>query len=126
MTDVWESCFEGVPGTLNRKLLDATDDKSLAVWRGICRASHTGGKADFAHRLAERLETAGSEFAVPNYLRRAISTMWCREWRGSRLASKQTFSRMARGSGWSRLLRAAGRRGFSPRRFAGTCKVGAA
>jgi hypothetical protein len=51
----------------------------MVAWRGICRAEHTGSKAEFAHRLAERLcekENSGEwkfTFDVPTYLRDAIA-----------------------------------------------------
>lgn len=82
MTEVWESCFDGTPRTLNRKQLAAAgeglDEQALAVWRGICLARHGGSKADFAHRLAEHLsqprapESQPVEFVIPKYLKDAI------------------------------------------------------
>jgi putative ATP-dependent endonuclease of OLD family len=82
MAEVWESCFEGVPGTFNRqRVTDAGTSrgaKAMAVWRGICRAEHTGSKAEFAHRLAAKLVGADGSgqcplwFEVPEYLKQAI------------------------------------------------------
>jgi hypothetical protein len=56
----------------------AKPDKAMATWRGICRADHTGSKAEFAHRLAAHLskvETNGQfthSFSIPEYLENAI------------------------------------------------------
>jgi putative ATP-dependent endonuclease of the OLD family len=83
MADVWESCFTGVPGTFNRKqVLEAGTDRAgraLRTWRGICRSSHSGSKAEFAHRLAAHLSArsdtgqfAVSTFGMPEYLEQAI------------------------------------------------------
>jgi putative ATP-dependent endonuclease of OLD family len=82
MAEVWESCFVGAPGTFNRSHVTAAgevrEDKSLATWRGICRAEHSGSKAEFAHRLSARLVGAddGGQcplwFDVPEYLKLAI------------------------------------------------------
>jgi putative ATP-dependent endonuclease of OLD family len=95
MADVWESCFKGTPGTFNRSLLGqaGTERKSraLAAWRGICRASHSGSKADFAQRLAGHLESRIEgkwkcpDFVVPEYLKLAIEDAV----KGAELASKQ-------------------------------------
>jgi putative ATP-dependent endonuclease of OLD family len=83
MASAWENCFDGTPGTLNKaKVIEAgTDrtDKALAVWRGICRADHTGSKAQFAQCLAAMLFEKGKNlqwvqpFDVPTYLRSAIT-----------------------------------------------------
>lgn len=83
MAKVWEGCFAGVPGTFNSKLVtEAGPDpsaKALIAWRGICRAKHSGSKAEFAHRLAANLigeddsEWCPFLFNVPEYLREAIS-----------------------------------------------------
>lgn len=80
MAQVWESCFVGMPGTFNSNRVTAAGNtrksKALAAWRGICRAQHSGSKAEFAHQLAVRLD--GSDgmgscpFAVPQYLIDAI------------------------------------------------------
>lgn len=83
MAEAWESCFARSPGTFNLTKVSAAGAdrgaKALAAWRGICRASHTGSKGEFAHRLAERLSAAGSgavagqlAFAVPSYIESAI------------------------------------------------------
>lgn len=82
MASVWEACFVGNPGTFNStKVVAAGVDrgpKAMAVWRGICRAHHTGSKAEFAHRLAAKLvgvDGSGqcpSAFDIPDYLKKAI------------------------------------------------------
>jgi len=83
MAEAWESCFERTPGTFNVARVTAAGmdrgAKALAAWRGICRASHTGSKGEFAHRLAERLSEVGSGaatgqavFTVPGYIESAI------------------------------------------------------
>jgi putative ATP-dependent endonuclease of OLD family len=83
MATTWEGCFVGTPGTFNSaKVAEVGDDRgaqAMVAWRGICRAEHTGSKAEFAHRLAERLcekENSGEwkfTFDVPTYLRDAIA-----------------------------------------------------
>jgi len=83
MAKAWESCFVGSAGTFNRqKVLDAGDDiteRALATWRGICRAEHSGSKAEFAHRLTEELDRRDEKgefitvFDIPDYLKRAIA-----------------------------------------------------
>ncbi len=83
MTSVWEECFTRKPGTLNAEILEAagevTADRAITVWRGICRAEHTGSKAELSHRLAQRLDLRDPDgrfrdaFAVPEYLKRAIN-----------------------------------------------------
>ena len=82
MAEVWEGCFVGVPGTFSRDqvTLAGSDrtEKALTAWRGICRAKHSGSKAEFAHRLAAFLEQSNGEgycplaFPVPKYIRKAI------------------------------------------------------
>jgi putative ATP-dependent endonuclease of OLD family len=82
MAEVWESCFVGKPGTFNKAAVlqggGSRKERALTAWRGICRASHTGSKADFAHRLTEALSANQGEnstfanFQVPSYLRDAI------------------------------------------------------
>lgn len=82
MAEVWESCFDGMPGTFNSKKVVVPgltrSDKALATWRGICRADHSGSKAEFAHKLAAHLsekDNAGNfktAFDVPAYLIKAI------------------------------------------------------
>ncbi len=56
MAEVWANCFVGSPGTFNASRVAAAGadrrQKAIAAWRGICRAEHTGSKAEFAHRLA--------------------------------------------------------------------------
>ncbi|MGN6370356.1 MAG: ATP-dependent nuclease [Phycisphaerae bacterium] len=86
MTEEWEKCFVGTPQTLNsRRLADAgddLDDRTLAVWRGICVADHSGSKAEFANRLAERIlerdkqKNWAVDFQIPGYLRKAIEFVW--------------------------------------------------
>jgi c-di-GMP-related signal transduction protein len=51
----------------------------LAVWRGICRANHSGSKAEFAQKLAAHLEEKTEKgewkcgnFSVPDYLKLSI------------------------------------------------------
>ena len=82
MAEVWEDCFVGRPGTLNRTRVqnagEGTRDRALAVWRGICRADHTGSKAEFAHRLAYHLDPRKDDessdiFLIPDYIRKAIA-----------------------------------------------------
>jgi putative ATP-dependent endonuclease of OLD family len=82
MAQVWEGCFDGKPKTFNyEKVAEAGTDseaKALAAWRGICRADHSGSKAEFAQSLSAKL--VGSDgsgecpiaFAVPDYLEKAI------------------------------------------------------
>lgn len=82
MAEVWEKCFTGTPGTFNRsRVSEAGTDrhwKAMVAWRGICRAKHSGSKAEFAHRLAAFLEGSNGAdfcpltFCVPKYLRDAI------------------------------------------------------
>ncbi len=77
MAEVWESCFVGTPGTFNKALVDAAgnnrNDKALAAWRGICRAEHSGSKAEFAHLLAAEIEDKSDlNFETPKYLKDAI------------------------------------------------------
>lgn len=82
MVDVWQDCFKGNPRTLTRERLLAAGssrkDKALCVWRGMCRASHSGGKAEFAQLLAARLNEFGTDgnpveiFEVPKYIKEAI------------------------------------------------------
>ena len=83
MAEAWESCFTKSPGTFNVAKVEAAGAdrgaRAMAAWRGICRASHTGSKGEFAHRLAERLSEAGygaaagqPAFSVPGYIESAI------------------------------------------------------
>lgn len=82
MAEVWESCFDGTPRTFSQATLTAVGadcgERALHVWRGICRSEHTGSKADFAHRLAERLgrvkadDSVADQFTAPEYLLNAI------------------------------------------------------
>jgi len=85
MAGVWESCFQGTPGTFNKSLIPSNgatrQDKAIIAWRGICRANHSGSKAEFAHRLADALsgqddlsETIAN-FAIPQYLKSAIESV---------------------------------------------------
>lgn len=83
MAKVWEDCFVGTPGTFNISLLtEAGQDRAaraMAAWRGICRAKHSGSKAEFAHQLAAHLIGADGSgqcpllFNVPEYLKKAIN-----------------------------------------------------
>lgn len=82
MAEVWKDCFKGEPRTFNAELLATVENdraaKALCAWRGICRASHSGSKAEFAHRLAARLEPSPKDgravplFGVPKYIKNAI------------------------------------------------------
>jgi putative ATP-dependent endonuclease of OLD family len=81
MAEVWNKCFTGMPGTFNSNLLTTAGndrtDKALCAWRGICRASHSGSKAEFAQRLAARLDIFKDSkpveiFEVPSYIAEAI------------------------------------------------------
>lgn len=81
MADVWKECFQRTPGTFTAELLnnagDSLEEKALCAWRGICRASHSGSKAEFAQRLAAALDrdsaTTPISFEVPSYIKNAIS-----------------------------------------------------
>jgi putative ATP-dependent endonuclease of OLD family len=82
MVEAWKACFKGMPGTFNSQRLAAAGNdrqaKALCAWRGICRATHSGSKAEFAQRLAACLELSKKEgkdvvtFEVPNYIKNAI------------------------------------------------------
>ena len=82
MAGVWRECFEGTPRTFTGIGLSATGsdrkNKALYAWRGICRASHSASKAEFAQRLAARLDHFGPDeepielFEVPKYIKDAI------------------------------------------------------
>jgi putative ATP-dependent endonuclease of OLD family len=82
MAEVWRDCFEGKPRTFTSERLSAAGsnrrDKALCAWRGICRAFHSGSKAEFAQRLAARLDQFGPDekpvevFEVPKYIKDAI------------------------------------------------------
>lgn len=82
MAKVWKDCFKGNPKTLSIEQVVAAGDerqsKAICVWRGICRASHAGSKAEFAQRLAAMLEQIGTDeraleqFEVPEYIKDAI------------------------------------------------------
>ncbi len=82
MAEVWESCFKGAPSTFNRSRIAVAGaskyDKAIATWRGICRAQHSGSKAEFAHRLAAHLAEVDATgqlaciFETPTYLKMAI------------------------------------------------------
>jgi putative ATP-dependent endonuclease of the OLD family len=79
MADAWARCFERAPGTLTRVMVDAPGlsraEKALLVWRGVCRASSTGSKADLAQHLADLLDDPAGcpDFEVPGYIREAIA-----------------------------------------------------
>jgi hypothetical protein len=51
----------------------------MAAWRGICRAGHTGSKAEFAQRLAAQIVEKDKDdqwvvaFDIPVYLEKAIT-----------------------------------------------------
>ncbi len=82
MAEVWKDCFKGEPRTFNTERLAAVGSdqraRALCAWRGICRASHSGSKAELAQRLAARLEQSSADrkavtpFAVPKYIKDAI------------------------------------------------------
>lgn len=78
---VWESCFTRRPQTLNREIvsrLGSLPEKSMAVWRGICRASHTGSKAEFAQRLSQEIAPSAdcwTQFTVPAYIKEAVESV---------------------------------------------------
>lgn len=82
MAEVWNECFKGSPGTFNAHRLTTAGSersaKAICAWRGICRASHSGSKAEFAQRLAAKLshsKKAGipaEQFEVPRYIKDAI------------------------------------------------------
>jgi len=82
MAEVWKDCFKGEPRTFNTERLAAVPNergaKALCVWRGMCRASHSGSKAEFAQRLGARLDKfdkagkAIGPFEVPKYITNAI------------------------------------------------------
>lgn len=82
MAEVWKECFKGSPGTFNVDRLTAAGSersaKAMCAWRGICRASHSGSKAEFAQRLAAKLEHSNKDgipaeqFEVPRYIKDAI------------------------------------------------------
>jgi len=82
MATAWEACFEGNPGTFNAARVAnagaSRQEKALVAWRGICRASHTGSKAEFAQRLSAKLlgddgsGQAPLNFEPPAYLEAAI------------------------------------------------------
>jgi putative ATP-dependent endonuclease of OLD family len=74
----WEDCFVGTPVTLNQVTVKvpglSRHERALAVWRGVCRASSNGSKAELAQSLAETLRDRKSwpAFVVPPYLEAAI------------------------------------------------------
>lgn len=75
MAKIWEDFFKGTPGTFKESLLEGKDhdEQVLVTWRGICRASSSGSKADFAHLLATWLaKGTSSDFHIPAYIERAI------------------------------------------------------
>jgi hypothetical protein len=82
MAGVWEECFKGKPGTFDAKRVAAVSgdkkDQAMVTWRGICRASHSGSKAEFAQRLAARLGKNNPDgkptenFVIPPYLAAAV------------------------------------------------------
>jgi putative ATP-dependent endonuclease of OLD family len=77
MAQIWEDSFQGRPQTFNRERLQAAGEdhkeRVLSVWRGICKAEHSGSKAYFAHLLSEWLaDNKQTEFAVPGYISDAI------------------------------------------------------
>jgi len=83
MAEVWESLFVGKPKTFNRELVSGPEEtlrtKALTTWRGICRASHSGSKAELAHRLSAKIRSplkpgeAEVAFLVPHYICEAIA-----------------------------------------------------
>jgi putative ATP-dependent endonuclease of OLD family len=84
MAEVWKDCFNGTPRTFDAVRLATAKDakaKALCAWRGICRASHSGSKAEFAQRLALRLEKPTKDgkpadpFDIPPYIKSAIESV---------------------------------------------------
>jgi len=85
MAQVWKECFKGAPGTFNTECLSALRNdrvaRALRAWQGICRASHSGSKAEFAQRLSLRLSEVGEngtpteQFDVPPYSKAAIESV---------------------------------------------------
>ncbi|MFL6313102.1 MAG: ATP-dependent nuclease [Terriglobales bacterium] len=83
MANVWEDCFAGIPRTFNQDLITnaggSVQDKAFVCWRGICRAEHSGSKAEFAQRMAYKLSEKrvtgewAFNFTVPEYLKDAIN-----------------------------------------------------
>jgi putative ATP-dependent endonuclease of the OLD family len=83
MAAAWKQCFDGSPKTFNKSILAEADEteaaRALATWRGICRANHSGSKAEFSHHLAELLTSKrrsgqwAFNFEIPKYLRDAIT-----------------------------------------------------
>ncbi len=83
MAEVWTSLFKsGNPETFNAELLKSAGDdleqRALVVWRGICRASPSVGKADFAHELSEymaskRIANEPHGITTPEYIKNALS-----------------------------------------------------
>jgi putative ATP-dependent endonuclease of OLD family len=88
MAEVWKECFKGNPGTFDANSLAAAGNdrkaKALCAWRGICRASHSGSKAEFAQRLSFRLNKFGEDgkpteqFDVPQYITSVIESVIAR------------------------------------------------
>lgn len=82
MVAAWADGFAGTPGTFTAERLGEVGndlhERALCAWRGICRSSSTGSKAEFAQNLAYRLSQqtkAGnfeSSFVVPKYIEEAI------------------------------------------------------
>lgn len=88
MLTAWSECFEGRPGTFNQNRLDEAltrEQKALCTWRGICRASPSVSKAEFAQRLASYLQpdetSTGSQirFEVPSYIKAAFDFVTTRD-----------------------------------------------
>jgi putative ATP-dependent endonuclease of the OLD family len=86
MAERWVDYLPGAR-TLTPVLIDSagTNGSALTVWRGICRADHSGTKAAYAHALAAWLEdnpdiVVSGAFAVPTYLQQAIAWVTGADW----------------------------------------------
>jgi putative ATP-dependent endonuclease of OLD family len=77
MFDAWAGCYSSKPSNLTRAALqdlNTAEDRALALWRVICRASPQHGKAELAQALASDLQDSACApvFSVPTYIARAI------------------------------------------------------
>lgn len=80
--DAWASCYVEGPDNLRREDLIAEprrEMRAILLWRALCVASPSHGKAELAQALAEALEKRDAtnaysipDFTVPAYLERAI------------------------------------------------------
>ena len=75
MAQVWKDLYSKST-VLGTEMIDnaATDaEAALSVWRGLCRSSTSGSKAEFAHALAHRIaESRAGDFQVPAYIEQAV------------------------------------------------------